>query len=127
MPEEITDAIGTELLFENDRVLIWSMTIAPGEASPLHRHTRDWLYVYVTDDNTMETQYPSGRRSTAHFGDGFVGYYEVGDGDNPELIHALHNAGERTHRRILVEFKDAADRPGGEPQQADNGRREDHT
>ena len=33
MAEDITDAIGAELLFENDRVRVWSITLDPEEAT----------------------------------------------------------------------------------------------
>jgi hypothetical protein len=123
VPEEITEAIGTELLFENDRVRVWSMTIEPGGASPVHRHTRDWLYVYVTDDNNMETRFLSGKRAAARFDDGYVGYHVIGDPQHPDLTHALHNRGDRTHRQVLVEFKEQSDAADGAPQREDNGRR----
>jgi beta-alanine degradation protein BauB len=123
MSEVITDAIGTELLFENDQVRVWSMSIEPGEASPVHRHTRDWLYVYVTDDNRMETRFHSGRRARADFDDGYVGYDTIGDPDHPDLTHALHNVGAKPHRQILVEFKDEPGRGDGAPDRVDNGRR----
>jgi hypothetical protein len=121
--EQVTEAIGTELLFENERVRVWSMTIPPGGSSPVHRHRRDWLYAYVTDDNLMETRFADGRRERSLFGDGFVGFYRVGDVEHPDLTHALHNAGDHVHRQILVEFKNEPDPADGAPKRFDNGRR----
>jgi hypothetical protein len=38
--------VGSRKLFENDRVCVWELTLGPGETSPVHRHTRDYvLYV----------------------------------------------------------------------------------
>jgi hypothetical protein len=99
------------------------MTVEPGESSPVHHHTRDWLYVYVTDDNTLESRYLDGRRARAHFGDGYVGYHVVGDPSHPDLTHALHNMGERTHRQVLIEFKVNDNASDGGPLRSDNGRR----
>ena len=45
---EISRDVGTELLFENDRVRVWGMELAPGESSPYHRHESDYVYVYTT-------------------------------------------------------------------------------
>jgi len=42
MPEPLGD-VATRLLFENDWVKVWEMTLAPGEASALHRHDRPYL------------------------------------------------------------------------------------
>jgi hypothetical protein len=119
--QEVSDAIGTELLFENERLRVWSMTLEPGESSPTHQHLSDWLYVYVTDDNLMETRFADGRRERSLFGDGFVGLHRVSDLGHQDLIHALYNAGSHTHRQILVEFKGEA--TAGEPMRSDNGRR----
>ena len=124
MTFEITEAIGTELLFEDDRILVWSMTLDPGESSPVHRHTRDWLYVYVTDDNRMETRFHNGRREPGHFADGYTAFHALGDGKHPDLVHALHNAGDHTHRQVLIEFKGESQSSSPEPQRTDNGRRE---
>jgi len=37
MTTDISTNIGTELLFENERIRVWSMVLQPGEESPLHR------------------------------------------------------------------------------------------
>ena len=42
MPEALGD-VATRLLFENDWVKVWEMTLAPGEASALHRHDRPYV------------------------------------------------------------------------------------
>jgi hypothetical protein len=120
---QATEAIGTEVLFENDQVRVWSMTLAPGATSHVHHHLRNWLYVYVTDDNLMETQFADGRRERSVFGDGFVAHHRVGDINHPDLTHALRNAGESTHRQILIEFKVEPDPADGAPVRVDNGRR----
>ena len=31
-------AVGTGLLFENEQIRVWDITLAPGERLPLHRH-----------------------------------------------------------------------------------------
>ena len=48
MATDISSDIGTELLFENDRIRVWSMVLQPGEESPLHRHDGDYVFVYTT-------------------------------------------------------------------------------
>ena len=47
------DAVGapaTRLLFEDERVRIWDMRLAPGEGSPLHRHEHDYYLVMQEGD-----------------------------------------------------------------------------
>ncbi len=45
---EPSPSVGTELLFENEVVRVWSMELAPGQQSPYHEHTLDYVYAYVT-------------------------------------------------------------------------------
>ena len=42
MSEPLGD-VATRLLFENDHVKVWEMTLAPGETSALHRHDRPYV------------------------------------------------------------------------------------
>jgi beta-alanine degradation protein BauB len=93
--------IGTELLFENEAVKVWSMELAPGEDSPYHLHTRDYLFVYTTPSKIAFVE-PSGQLGeTREYGDGFVNYLAVGGG----LTHQIRNVSDMSHRQILVEFK----------------------
>ena len=39
--------IATDVLFENDRVKIWNLTVEPGESSDWHLHGRDYVTVVV--------------------------------------------------------------------------------
>jgi quercetin dioxygenase-like cupin family protein len=39
--------VATRVLFENDHVKVWEMTLAPGEASPLHRHDRPYVMCVI--------------------------------------------------------------------------------
>ena len=102
-PEGLTTNIGTELLFENDRVRVWDMTLQPGQESPLHVHEGDYLFVYVTPSRLtafIEDKEPY----TTEFDDGFVQYTEVGKG----TWHKIRNDSDQVHRQILVEFKGAS-------------------
>ena len=42
--------IGDTLLFENDRVRVWSMTLEPGEQSAVHEHPLDYVMVCIEGD-----------------------------------------------------------------------------
>ena len=100
MQSQVGTNIGTELLFENDRIRVWDMTLQPGEESPLHRHEGDYVFVYVTPSRITacrEGQEPA----TGDFDDGYVQYTEVG----PGIVHKIRNSGSEVHRQILVELK----------------------
>ena len=42
--------VATRLLFENDRVRVWEMDLAPGERSATHRHDLDYVLVQLEGD-----------------------------------------------------------------------------
>ena len=47
MAERTLGDVATKVLFENDRVRVWEMRLAPGEDSPVHRHDLDYLLVQI--------------------------------------------------------------------------------
>jgi hypothetical protein len=48
--DEPVGEVATRLLFEDDKVKIWDMRLAPGEGSPLHRHGHDYYLVMLEGD-----------------------------------------------------------------------------
>jgi beta-alanine degradation protein BauB len=99
--ERPVDEIGTELLFENDVVRVWSMELAPGQVSPFHRHLLDYLIVYVTPSRITRMHQPDDAGVTEEFADGWVTYLNVGSGTQ----HLVRNDGPAAHRQVIVEFK----------------------
>jgi quercetin dioxygenase-like cupin family protein len=116
MTSQITTDIGTELLFENDRIRVWQMILQPGQESPHHRHESDYVFVYTTPSRMtafLEGQEPS----TSDFEAGYVQYTEVGQG----TTHHIRNDATTEHRQILVEFKGPSASPTLQPPE-NNGR-----
>ena len=98
---EISSNVGTRLLFENDRVRVWDLQLAPGESTGLHRHTNDFLYV-VIGDGALATAFADGSREAPRpMCDGDVRYREV----NGETVHEAINVGAGPWRNIVVELK----------------------
>jgi len=48
--ERALGGVGTKVVFENDRVRIWELRLAPGEKSDVHRHDLDHILVLVSGD-----------------------------------------------------------------------------
>ena len=97
----ITDAVGTRLLFENDRVRVWDLRLATGEQTPFHRHSTDFLYV-VIGDGELQTLLPDGTAEPPRpMTDGEVRFREV----PTQSIHAAKNVGSSPWRNIVVELK----------------------
>lgn len=102
MPE-VTTNVGTEVLFENDRVRVWRMRLAPGASSDLHVHLHDHVFVYA-NPSVMEAEIPNA--DPAHVrqpsDEGFVYYREVGAEGLPP--HRLTNAGDTVSVHYIVEM-----------------------
>jgi len=111
-----TTAVGTTVLFENHRVRVWEMVLAPGETCPTHRHLHDHLLVYAEPGEIRaELQ---GRPVIQHVEDGLVSYRAVGAGLPP---HAIANAGATASRHFIVELLGPSESPEPGPHEH-NGR-----
>jgi beta-alanine degradation protein BauB len=95
--------VGTRLWFENDRVRVWEVNLAPGERGPFHAHTHRYFWTTV-EPGTGRQRSPDGTVK--------VRRYEVGDTQYSEpspaepLIHDLENAGDTRLRFVTVELLD---------------------
>ena len=109
-------AVGTAVLFENERIRVWDLVLRPGEASAVHRHTADYVFVCTTPGRITflaEGQPPT----TTEYDDGFVEYTAVG----PGISHQIRNTGQQVYREILVELKGPSVAASVQPSE-DNGR-----
>ncbi len=91
--------IATEVLFENDKVKIWNLTVEPGEASDWHLHGRDYVTVVVESNGGLDAQYGDGtsRKST-----NFVGDFTYHDSHQ---IHRVANNTNKRYKNVLIELK----------------------
>ena len=95
----------TEVVFENDRVRIWEMRLAPGERSAIHQHDLDYMLVLLEGDRIAADPEPdTGGAFNQYFEadvvPGSVVYIERGG------IETAVNIGEKPYREILIELKD---------------------
>jgi hypothetical protein len=93
--------VGTRLWFQNDRIKVWEIRLAPGERGPFHAHTRRYFWT-VVEAGIGRQRSPDGTFK--------VRRYEVGDTQYLEqspptpMIHDLENLGDSTLRFITVEL-----------------------
>ena len=94
--------VGTELLFEDDDVRIWEMTLEPGESSDLHHHDHDYFLVIDSGDLVAGVMPEGGPM------DFFVGKVppqgntvRVPKGNTEWAV----NIGEKRYHEILIELK----------------------
>ncbi len=95
--------VGTRLLFENERVRVWDLALAPGEFLEKHIHSDDFLFV-VTDGGSLRHVDPSdsSKDRAVQYDDGLVVFHEAGEG----IVHnRLINVGDAFYRNIVVELK----------------------
>ena len=95
--------VGHEILFENERVRVWGLDLAPGERVPFHCHTSTYFWVCV-DPGRAHQRYPNGQMETFEFRNGDVDFLDVLPGES--LIHDLDNCGESRLRFVAVELLD---------------------
>ena len=96
--------VATKLLFENDRVRVWEMNLAPGERSATHRHDLDYVLVQLEGDRIAADFEPD----TAGAHQGHVeGAVEPGKTRFIARggIETAVNVGTRRYREILIELK----------------------
>jgi hypothetical protein len=105
--------VGTKLLFENDRVRVWELRLAPGEESAVHRHDFDHLLVQISGDRVAvvpedDTEGPYRDYLEAGVIPGMVVQVKKGG------VETARNVGIETYHEVIIELKDG---PGARPGQ----------
>jgi hypothetical protein len=106
---KIDGQVGTKKLFENDRVVVWEMRLAPGEKEKIHEHTNDYVMVQITGDRVAGVFEPESKGTWAEY----AGRSLEGDVSNGNVIfaekggiEAAENIGKEPFYEIIVELKD---------------------
>ena len=106
--------VGTEVVFEDDKIKVWEFHLAPGEQTPLHTHELDYVF-YVLSGGTLKVfdvenefvtslELPTGSVMPIRLqGDELI---VVGNEDvRVPATHWARNAGTTRYREILIEKK----------------------
>jgi predicted metal-dependent enzyme (double-stranded beta helix superfamily) len=96
--------IGTKVVYEDDAVRVWRLTLAPGEESPIHRHDLDHLLIQVRGDRIAvipepDTQGPFTEELAADVVPGAVVHVRRGG------VERARNVGNDAYLEIIVELK----------------------
>ena len=103
--------VGTKKVFENDRVIVWEMTLEPGESTGQHTHEHDYFFQVIAG-STLETISSDGTSLGSFEFDSGSTHFLTQKGD--ELIygdirvpaaHEAKNVGSDRYHEILVELK----------------------
>lgn len=92
-------AVGQEVVFENEHVRVWEITLEPGEQQPWHRHDNPYLVIALEAADNRIDALVGGEPRLVHEPVGGVVYREPGE------VHMLTNRGTTRYRSRLVELK----------------------
>jgi beta-alanine degradation protein BauB len=95
--------VGTRLLFENERIRVWDITLEPGQRLPLHRHRTSYFY-RCEAEGRLRVRTPEGDDAEYESPLDEVHFHEIGPDDL--VVHDLENVGETTVRFTTVELLD---------------------
>ncbi len=104
MATEPTDQVGTHLMFENERVRVWDLALAPGASLATHIHRVDYFFIvasgglvrFTDPDNPADYH-------DIQFEDDQVTWVPVGD--EGHVDNRLTNIGTTPHRNYVIELK----------------------
>ncbi len=83
--------VGSRLLFENECVRVWDITLRPGERLPFHRHATSYFYRGHSDGGVC-VRLPDGTGAAYATTADEVHFHAIAPGD--VVIHDLENIGE---------------------------------
>ena len=93
--------VANKLLFENELVRVWEMSLAPGECSDRHRHDLPYL-LCVLEGSRIDADIEGTGRIEIPVQPGSVFFVPAG------ATETAINASDRSFREILIELKDGA-------------------
>ncbi len=103
MANQPSDQVGTRLLFENERVRVWDLALAPGEWLETHLHREDFLFVIAQGGHLRhaDPDHPADSHEV-RYEDGQVVFVEAGEG----VVHnRLTNIGDAPYRNFVIDLK----------------------
>lgn len=93
--------VGTTVWFENDRIRVWEILLAPGERGPFHAHTHNYFWTVISPGRGLQ-RFADGTLTIRDYTMGETKFLE----HTPEtaLIHDLENVGDTELRFMTVEL-----------------------
>jgi mannose-6-phosphate isomerase-like protein (cupin superfamily) len=103
MPTEPTEQVGTRLLFENERVRVWDLALAPGESLEKHIHRLDFCFIVVNGGalQHVDPDDPANDQDVQYSDDQVV-FIEAHEGT---VHNRLRNVGTTPYRNFVIELK----------------------
>ncbi|CAG5017405.1 hypothetical protein DYBT9275_05765 [Dyadobacter sp. CECT 9275] len=96
------DHVGHTLLFENDKVKVWHITLQPGERIHYHRHNYDYFWTVLQDGVGLSNQL-DGSQVHLTFSKNQTAFWNIKA--NGTAVHDLQNIGTGILEFITTELK----------------------
>lgn len=103
--------VATKKLLENDKIIVWELSLEPGESTGVHTHVHDYL-VHVIEGSTLHATDGNGENpADVPLRDDDTFYFEVSDEVaisgtlQTTVTHDAKNIGPGRYREIMVEVK----------------------
>jgi hypothetical protein len=102
--ERALGGVGTKIVFEDERVRVWVLKLAPGERSEVHQHELDHLLIQVRGDRIAVDPEPDTASPYRDYFDadvipGMVTFVPKGG------IETAVNTGDQPYYEVIVELK----------------------
>ena len=97
--------IASRLLFENEKVKIWELKLAPGGRSALHKHDYDNILIQIAGDRVAVEPDPATKGEYDEYFEAEIipgNVIYVGKGG----IETAVNVGKQPYHEIIVELKE---------------------
>jgi hypothetical protein len=103
--ERVLGGVGTRVVYEDERVRVWQLKLAPGEDSAVHRHELDHLLIQVAGDRIAvipepDSEGPYREYLEAAVVPGAIVHVERGG------IETARNTGTQLYLEIIIELKE---------------------
>ena len=102
--ERVFGNVGSNVVFENDRVRVFEVRLEPGQRGPFHIHDRTYFWTVVEAGRGLQ-RLADGTFAVRDYQLGETRFLEHTTED--ALIHDLANVGRTTLRFVTVELRDA--------------------
>jgi predicted metal-dependent enzyme (double-stranded beta helix superfamily) len=103
--------VATKILLENDTMIVWDLTLEPGESTGVHTHVYDYL-VHVIEGSTLLATDANGENQKEVSLEADDTFYFAVRGDvamagelQTTATHNAKNIGPGRYREIMVEMK----------------------
>jgi uncharacterized cupin superfamily protein len=92
--------VGTQLVSQEQGVLVWHLKLPPGGRAPFHRHSKDYFWTILTSGLAL-SRFGNGSVKRIEYSAGDTRHFAFAEGES--FIHDLENTGDTDLVFVTVE------------------------